>query len=233
MLILDRVCRGLRRSLAHVTDRARRGLKGKCPAPRASVTLVASLNRPGASAFKWKREVEAAAMTSKSIIFAWIGGANGAHVRPRFVIDPTAGALEATGEFRLKARKALIREVRRIKLRLYWTICASNSASWAGTCFAGPHSPWSPRCKQKATWPGNGEEPRVLSKSPARQRLISRALADRGCSACATTHASGRTGAALSTCVGRAGGAEKLRPPPKKYSFSTASAITGRVWSEL
>jgi hypothetical protein len=58
-------------------------------------------------------------MTSKSIIFAWLCGANGAHVRPRFVIDPTAGALEATGEFRLEARKALIREVRRIKLRLY------------------------------------------------------------------------------------------------------------------
>ena len=83
------------------------------------LALVASLNRPGASAFKWKREVEAAAMTSKSIIFALIGGANGAHVRPRFVIDPTAGALEATGEFRLEARKALIREVRRVKLRLY------------------------------------------------------------------------------------------------------------------
>jgi hypothetical protein len=73
----------------------------------------------GRSAFKWKREVEAAAMTSKSIIFAWVGGGNGAHVRPRFAINPATGALEAIAEFRLEARKALIREVRRIKLRLY------------------------------------------------------------------------------------------------------------------
>jgi hypothetical protein len=58
-------------------------------------------------------------MTSKSIIFAWVGGGNGAHVRPRFAINPAAGALEATAEFRLEAGKALIREVRRIKLRLY------------------------------------------------------------------------------------------------------------------
>jgi hypothetical protein len=73
----------------------------------------------GRSAFKWKREVEAAAMTSKSIIFAWVGGTNGAHVRPRFVINPAAGALEASAEFRLETRKPLIREIRRIKLRLH------------------------------------------------------------------------------------------------------------------
>jgi hypothetical protein len=77
-------------------------------------------------------------MTSKSIIFAWIGGANGAHVRPPFVIDPTAGALEATGEFRLEARKALIREVRRIKLPASWRFKAvarlsASLAIWLAT----------------------------------------------------------------------------------------------------
>jgi hypothetical protein len=58
----------------------------------------------GDLAFKWKREVEAAAMTSKSIIFVWVGGGTGAHVRPRFAINPAAGALEATAEFRLETR---------------------------------------------------------------------------------------------------------------------------------
>jgi hypothetical protein len=40
----------------------------------------------------------------------------------RFMVDPTTGALIVSPELDLKIRKAILREVRRMKLRLYYSL---------------------------------------------------------------------------------------------------------------
>ena len=58
-----------------------------------------------------------AGFTSEEVLV--VGTAERPHARVNFSLDPASGALEISSDLRLKARKALKAEVRRMKLRLY------------------------------------------------------------------------------------------------------------------
>ena len=51
-----------------------------------------------------------------------VGARNREHRGSRFMVNPTAGTLEISIDLRLKARKALEREVRRMRYGLYLTL---------------------------------------------------------------------------------------------------------------
>jgi len=73
-------------------------------------------NAPSKPRFKFERT----RFTTKEVRMSR-AAPDGSQYRSRFVLNPATGALEIPPDLRLKARKAIIREVRRMKLRLYLT----------------------------------------------------------------------------------------------------------------
>jgi hypothetical protein len=65
-------------------------------------------------------ELKVADVTFKKIL--GVGARNREHRGSRFMVNPTTGTLEVSIDLRLKARKALEREVRRMRYGLYLTL---------------------------------------------------------------------------------------------------------------
>jgi len=65
----------------------------------------------------WYRYLETAFAASRDVVCGL--ARHRGERRPNFIVDPATGAKQITVEGHIKARKALLREVRRMKLRLH------------------------------------------------------------------------------------------------------------------
>ena len=67
-----------------------------------------------------QRELKVADVAFKKVL--GVSARNREHRGSRFMVNPTTGTLEVSIDLRLKARKALEREVRRMRYGLYLTL---------------------------------------------------------------------------------------------------------------